>query len=329
MINNIIFFHNHVNGDSIMSRIFVKQIIDFTKNTNINYYYTANRSINSYCKDIGIKNENFNVFYIPHLHNNIYNLINNNLYINVWIGNTKIDCCYCMKNIIKYYNTLISQFNNNFKLNIDLIKEQNPFIIFDYNYYDCLFLKKYVLDKKIKYNKIITIYNVLPQTFIKLQKIDYNFIITNLANKYHDYLFITFNNSDVKLTNVLSFKQIYKECYNIDIYDYSIQFSYLCLYCDNIIGLLSGVCQPLLNDSFSKISKNITIIYESNLKIFIAPLCNMINNYLCTSNITMNCYKYLYNDNLLLTYLELFILNIPYDIKKIYMDQLINNQSIS
>jgi hypothetical protein len=329
MIDNIIFFHNHVNGDSVMSRILIKQIIDYTKNSNIQYFYTAQRSFDSYCIDLGINKENFNTMKIPNnFTNKNLNVIDNNLYIDVWIGHTEVKCCFCMINIIEYYNEIIKSLNNQYNFSIEYIKQQNPFIKFNYDYYNCIKLKDYIISEKNKYNKIVCIYNILPTTFITLRNINFENIIISLSKMYEDYLFITFNNIKTSNNNIISFKYIYNNLYNKDIINYSIQFSYLSLFCDNIIGLLSGICQVLFNDCFYELSKNITIIYDiSEHTPENTPLCVMYDNTLCTkkNNLLINCYKYK-NDNNLLDYLELFLTNI--NNKKKYLDKFILNYDL-
>ena len=306
MIKQIIFFHNHVNGDCVMSRILVRQIIQAFNKENIEFYYTAQRAISSYCNDIGIKKENFNVISIPHLNGKIFDLIDNNLYIDVWIGHYDIKCCFCMKGIINYYNNIITDINNKYNLNIDIIPNQNPFINFDYSYYnfDLMSFDNYIKNNKIVYQKVISIYNILPQTFITLCKIKINIIIKELALRYKNYLFITFSNTNLNLPNVVSFNNIY----NLNLKDYGIQFAYMSTLCDNIIGMLSGVCQFLLNDNCKRIDNKMLIIYDIPENTPGNPrLCNMKNNYLCVKNIKINCYKYLNNDILLLDYITLFI----------------------
>lgn len=309
MIKKIIFFHNHVNGDCIMSRILIRQITQALNKENIEFYYTAPRSINCYCNDIGIIKENFNVIGIPYLNGKIFDLIDNNLYIDVWIGYYDIKCCFCMKDIIIYYNNIINNINNKYNLNIDIIQDQNPFINFDYSYYnfDPLSFDNYIKNEKIKYQKVISIYNILPQTFITLRNINFNYIIKELALQYTNYLFITFCNTNLNLPNVISFNNIY----DLNLIDYGVQFAYMSTLCDNIIGMLSGVCQFLLNDNCKNINDKITIIYDtSDHTPENTPLCIMKNNYLCVEKIRTLCYKYLNNDKLLLDYLSLFISNI-------------------
>ncbi len=323
MIKQIIFFHNHVNGDSVMSRIFVRQITQSLNKENIEFYYTAPRAISSYCNDIGIKKENFNLIGIPYLNHKIFDLIDNNLYINVWIGNYDIKCCFCMKDIIKHYNNIINDINNKYNLNIGIIPDQNPFINFDYSYYnfDPIFFNNYI--KNQNYLKIISIYNVLPQTFITLCNINFNYIITQLALEYKNYLFITFCNTNLNLPNVISFNKIY----DLNLIDYGVQFAYMSTLCDNIIGMLSGVCQFLLNDNCKSIDNKISIIYDIQENTpEKTPLCIMKNNYLCVEKINIKCYKYFNNDKLLLDYLRLFISNLIFNEKNILLDQLIDIQ---
>ena len=59
IMKKICFYHYHVNGDSYISRIIVKHIVEHTKYLNLEYFYTAYRSLSSFCFDI-IDDNNFN-----------------------------------------------------------------------------------------------------------------------------------------------------------------------------------------------------------------------------------------------------------------------------
>jgi hypothetical protein len=291
--NKIVFFHGHVNGDCFQSRIIVNHIITKTKHLNIEYYYTAPRVICSHSLDLGILEENFNKY--QNLNYNLACYIENNIfYINIWIGlfnHINKICVFCMKNIILNYNLLICDINKITNLNLEFINtEQNPFIKFHYSYYDIDHLNLFINEKKNIYKKIILIYNVNLTTFISLLKIDHNFYINILSNKYKDFLFITFNETNLNKDNIISINKIYNLSNKILPSSFGIQFSYLSELSDKVILLPTGPCLFCINDK--NIKNKFMMIFDKKNNIYCCPYCdsnNDINNsILCENNLSWN-----------------------------------------
>jgi hypothetical protein len=288
LFKNIIFFHENVNGDCFFSRLLVSKVIESTKNLDINYYYNSYRSLGSHCLDLGIKDDNFNIWPKKDLdYSKKHYIINENLFINVWVGIDNIDlyesCCLCMKKFINYYNYRINILNLDYNLNINLInKEIIESININYDYYNCNFLNKFINDNKIIYKKIILVYNNKITTFIGLNNIDHNYYIKTLSNKYIDFLFITFDETQLNSNNVISFSKIYEK-YNIELPKCrGIQFSYLSILSDKVITLLSGcsqLCYHILNIN----QKNKFVLLYNSYNPANCPICPIINedNYLC------------------------------------------------
>jgi hypothetical protein len=294
--DKIVFFHLHVNGDCFQSRVIVNYIISKTKDLNIEYYYTALRAICSHALDLGILDENFNKYSIPNYSLPCY-IENNILYINIWIGffnNINNLCVLCMKNILINYNLLISEINKTTNLNLEFINNQeNPFISFNYSYYDVDHLNLFINEKKNIYKKIILIYNINLTTFIALLKIDHSFYINILSEKYKDFLFITFNETNLNKDNVLSINKIYNLSNKILPSSFAIQFSYLAELSDKVILLPTGPSLFCINDKNNE--NKFSIIFDIIYNYFNTPYCiinkDLNNDILCDDKKKWNVKK--------------------------------------
>jgi hypothetical protein len=289
-IKNIVFFHEHVNGDCYFSRIFVKSVIDGTKDSNINYYYNSYRSLSSHCKDLGIMDENFNTNFSNINYSLKHYKINDTLYLNVWLGlNNKYPICVmCMKNYSLYYNDFINEINENYKLNISLIDTNHVeqfFIGFDYNLYKTDYLNNYIRVKKNTYSKIILVYNCRVSSYLSLNDINHNYYLNKISSQYPEYFFITFASSGLIKENIKSFSEIYNECFNSQVNSsYGIDFSYLSNIVDKVIMLMSGVSQ-LCYSSLNLNDKNKFLMFITNNNISNCPVCSFSDdNLLCCSN---------------------------------------------
>jgi hypothetical protein len=308
-LNKICFYHYHVNGDCWSTRLIVKHIIENTKHLNLEYYYNAPRALGSHCEDLEIKYENFNKLNIPgDIKDNIY--FDNTIFINVWIGYVENLCCFCLKNINNRYNDIINNINNYTNFNIKLIETCNNIVPFNYSFYNVIFLKKYIEEKKYTYKKIILITNINVSTTIKLNEIDHNKYINYFSSKYPEYLFITFNKIETNSLNVISMNDINNEN-NIDLplSHYGINFSYLSTLCDKVLCLATGPGLFCLNEE-NKYVENKFIMLDSIDPInYLAPKCIKNENILCTSkyNFYFKHYYYLNNDELILELENFFI----------------------
>jgi hypothetical protein len=326
-IHSIVFYHNHVNGDCFSSRIFVKHIIDHMP--NLNYYYTAPRSLISHCKDIGIPDENFNKKSIPFFNNltsdenpnylNFFSNKNGYLYINVWIGNAlKINsnnklCWLCGSKYLDMYNYIIILLNQTYNLNMNLIETKNPYISLNYDYYDCYFLDDYMIKQKQKYNKIVLYYNLPVNSMTDLNNIDYNQVLLNINDP--NILYITFLPSKITYNNVISIKEIYNNYNKVLPIGFGIQFSYLSIYCDKIISLASGSAMSILNWQNKFIKNKILMITSNNLDTTVLPISHddYSKKSACVAKfdwyITIYNYSENNDNNMLYNYLNKFINN--------------------
>jgi hypothetical protein len=287
-IKNIVFFHEHVNGDCYFSRTFVKNVIEGTRDMNVNYYYNSYRSLSSRCRDLGITDENFNKK-IENMHYGLKHYkINDTLYLNVWIGfGLKYPLCImCMTNFSSHYNELISEVNNSYELNINLIDTNSVsqyFIGFDYNLYNTNFLKDFIYKKKSIYKKIIVVYNCKVTSYLSLNNINHNDYLYKIANQHPEYLFVTFVNSNLQNENIISMDNICNE-YNIELPNsYSTEFSYLSTVVDKVIVLMSGVSQMCYN-TLNLNNKNKFLMFITNHNPAGCPLCSFSDDkLLCCS----------------------------------------------
>jgi hypothetical protein len=230
---NIIFYHIHQNGDSFTSRMFVNHFIKHTKNKNFNYFYTSKYSVESHCEDLGIPKENFNVYDVSEIpRSKMFHKDGNNLYINVWIGQTKGVCCiWCLNGWSDLYNVVIEGLKE-YDINIPLIKNT------DQRYFPIERNFEYELDKK--YDKIITIYNCRINTFELVNYLKHNEYIDRLSKMHKNYLFVTFVDTGLPNENVMAFKDIFKGEFPKG---YGIEFALFNKVADKVIFLPSGVSQ--------------------------------------------------------------------------------------
>lgn len=265
-IDSIVFFHNNVNGDCYITRFLVDHIIKYT-NSQIDknkYYYYAPRSIISHCEDIGIPQQNFNI--TPFYSDEIITIIENKVYIHIWIGVflNKINfCCFCLKNFRDCFNVVINELNTKCMFQIPFIETQNVYLPFKYNFYDFSVLQKFVENVDTKYKKKILVYNVNPTTFITINTSIHDHYLSTLANKYSDYLFITFCESNIKNENIISISTIYSNSSAILNTGYGVNFSYLSLCCDKIIGIPSGVLQFSFNNENINIKNKFMMFFDN------------------------------------------------------------------
>jgi len=303
-MNKIVFYHYHVNGDAFSSRIFVKHIIDIFKDS-VEYYYTAPRCKASHCLDIGIPDKNFNYVSIPtEANNSIVYFSNGILYIDLWIGNYYNFCCFwCFIGYIEYYNEVIDSINN---LNITsyisyISKDIIPYIKFNYDFYNCKFFNEYFNKFRIIFSKIILVYNSTPTTYI--MNVNHNLYVDELSNKYPNYLFLTFSETDIKRDNVKTVKTFYSENNTIPI-DYGIEFSYLTFFCDKVIYTSSGITylsifnENNIKNKYIMLSSN--TFYDTNLVYFGNRICDKYyDEYLCPNKHNIFIHKiFTPNDNL-------------------------------
>jgi hypothetical protein len=286
-MNKIIFYHEHVNGDCFLSRILVNQIIQATKHMNIEYFYTAPRSLRSHCEDIGVPENNFNIIEVPDYKCGFY-LINDTLFINVWIGNTFVEkkmCAFCMDGVVINYNKLIELLNISHNLNIQLLNiNSSPYIGYDFNNYsDSNFIKFFVETKKRMYDKIILICNTTPSTFLSLKNVTQRYLYY-LANKYTNYLFITFDDIllEYNFLNITSINEIYN-INNIKTQNSGVMFSFLSTTADKVILLPTGLSIGCFNNI--KDDNKFMMLFDHYNNPGGCPYCetNFKNEYFCTS----------------------------------------------
>ena len=275
--NSIVFYHFQVNGDITSSRILVDHIIKNTQHLNIDYYYNAHRCLPSQLLDLGINDDKFNKMILPEGSEDKKIFLDNNiLYINVWVGFYPNICVWCMKGIIEGFNTLINEYNILTNSIMDFIDLSKNYLNYNYDYYNCDFLKDFITDKKNKYDKIIIFYNGKVNTHIQLNTIDHNLYI-NKIGEYNNYFIITFFKTDIVKDNIISIEEIYNQ-YNRVSLNYGIEMSYMSIYVDKVITLASGVFLPCTHEKNKNIDNKFLMIHNENVGGYI---CHFENNYTC------------------------------------------------
>ena len=207
---------------------------------------------------------------------------NNILYINIWFGFYGKICPWCMKGIIDgYNNSIINEYNILTVSSIPLIDVSKNYISYNYDYYNCNFLKDFITEKKKKYNKIIIVYNVKANSIIYLNTMDHNLYIIKIC-EYNNYFIITFFKTDIVKENIISIEEIYKQ-YNRVSLNYGVEMSYMSTYVDKVITLASGVFLPCIHEKNKNIDNKFLIIHTENVHDLNGGgyICHFENNYTC------------------------------------------------
>lgn len=251
MKENITLYNNYHKGDLFYSRILVNIL---SKYFNITYYHDQGTLL---FDDLPYVNE---ILGIPgyDMHNTY---LNQNI-VNTWVGQKNMHyvnnqiipgCSFdnhftLVKDICDYYQITLNENINNYL----------PIILYEN-------LKEYdtIVDEVIKlkkqYKKLILICNgdVLSS---QAQNFDFSSIITNLATKNKDCLFLVTEKINIDITNIIDIsKNITKLSSDM------LQISLISNYCDIVIGRASGpFCFTHTKSNFSDPSK--TFISFTNIQ---------------------------------------------------------------
>lgn len=220
MIENVYFFNNFHNGDVFYSKEFVK---DIKSKIGKNHYYIHNNDF-SILKDMDIEQIRKST---PK--NEISVLIENDLYINTWIGQQKT----------KYLSTANSgcNLNTNYNMFCDIYKQLNIEInSIEYYIPSVNFEKVQTLniDNFINSNKRYIL--ICNNEVLSGQSKNFNFdpIIDYLSTTYPDLMFIISNDTSLNKNNIFNFSNIGGITNNL------LEISYISTKCDVIIGRASG-----------------------------------------------------------------------------------------
>jgi hypothetical protein len=243
MYNNIIFYSPFHNGDIHVSRTFVREIINNVKAENYYYAHECHERILSDIPNLKYKKLDFTT------NTQIqYEIKDNNLYINTWVGQCNFryfDGCT--------FTALYRIFTDMFKsLKIDIKEKEYYLPYIDYDKFDIFNLDSTNIINSNK-RKIF----ICNCECLAYQADNFNFepIIDYFSNKYNDYLFFISNNSAIKKENVINTKDVINNNTN----DLN-ENSYITTKCDVIIGRSSG------SYTFSLVKEN---MLDSNKKFIV------------------------------------------------------------
>jgi hypothetical protein len=270
MFDNVYFYNTFHNGDIHHSRNFVKDIMK--KISSNNYYYLHNNN-SEILKDIPdlkydksfISFDNWNLITKYPIHfNNMITHINNDLYINTWVGQSNfITSNNLNRNRNNRYCSLYSHYElyedifNKLNIKIEDIEYYIPEI--DYNYIQ----KKEIDDFVSNKNKIVFVSNNIPQT-VRIE-LDINNVVYRLSNEFNNVTFV--------LTNILNDKIIKDNVYYVsDIiklkFDLN-EISYLSKFCDILVGKPSGpYCFSFIKENLKDKNKNFLTISNNIYDMF-------------------------------------------------------------
>jgi len=301
---NIIFHNIAHTGDFLFSKSFIKQFCEINNDLNISYLANYNSFLfsditnlkiitpnkeNSYTdtefngnydplQNIVITNtlyDNYIKIFNNKFENNNFTIINNNIYIKLWIGDCnnklltqQLECD--IVNCNNYYNYIIKNINSIYNLNINLIENIDLLPIIPFTNID-----EFLSFRKDKI--IIFYYNYNPNS---QQNINANHEenIKKLSNNFNNYIICCAIKPIYNASNVISIENFgyIKEpsCENI-------AKAYYCAMNSNIvISFDIGACFYYLNQNFNKDFKG----YWFHISLYNSYF-NKLNQYLNNNNV--------------------------------------------
>lgn len=247
---NIVFYGNNYHmGDIFFFKSFLKKFCEINKNVHL-LLQSKEYKCNNYFLFSDIPNLNL-VYnddgYKMYVYDN-YKIINNNIYINIWVGvhykygNTNLKDIECkLMNINNYYNSIINYITVKFKLNYKLIPN---------NYKELPTIPYTNIDNFLEFKKnkkTIFYYNVYPRSGQSVPVNNQDKIIEKLADLYKDYYIICSDRTKVNKINVINTIDAFNNDFKFDGENIA-KYLYYGLNSDFIILFDVGACFYILND---------------------------------------------------------------------------------
>lgn len=212
-------------GDIFEAREFIKDIINIIPAKK---YHVAHGKDPRILQDLGLEFIPIND-YMPA--NRAYNIVNNDCYINFWIGR---DSKYVLPNIGCVVEKNYEMFNDTLKpLGYRLSKDVYDYLpVIDYSYFNTKHIDNFVSKDN---RKKVLICNG-PVHSNQAANFDMESPIRILAGSMRDTLFLVTQEMDTNgYTNIISTKEVIKsEGFDLN------EIAYLAMYCDTVIGRKSG-----------------------------------------------------------------------------------------
>jgi hypothetical protein len=158
-----------------------------------------------------------------------YNIVNNDLYLNCWIGRDGRFVLPQVGCVIEKNYEMFNDILKHFKLKLSKsVYDYLPEI--DFSYFD--------LDNINKFVKQDNRYKVLicngPVHSCQAENFDFTPVIERLCNVYNNYLFITTQETNLDLSNLLTTRDIIQLNFDLN------EIAYLALFVDTVVGRKSG-----------------------------------------------------------------------------------------
>lgn len=222
--DNIIFFNHFHNGDVHVSRTFIQNIINQICSSN--YIYTHN---NSYRLLFDIKNLKYKKIDFEINKDISFEINNNNLFINTWIGQNNFKYIQNGCNFIGNYSMYKDMFEN---LNILIDSNVEKYLpSINYNCFNIDYIDL-VLNNDNREKVLIS--NCKTES-CQCPNFDFDPIIEYFSDKYKNILFLITDETCINKKNVLYTKDIIcNNCNDLN------ENSYISTKCKVIIGRSSG-----------------------------------------------------------------------------------------
>lgn len=252
----ILFYNNWHNGDMHFTREFIKDIINKTDYSEYYYLHTKSEKLFLDIPELKISKPNEYC-----LNNNIFLQVNDDIYINTWIG-TVLFGPLEEKGLNKFDFPALPAFYYLFQyiykmLNIQIEQVERYVPDINYSVYDIGNIQEYLKKNKLR----VLIENSVIESY-QSESFDINYLIHKLSDTFPHIDFILTERSNIVKDNVLHTSDIIMANGN----DLN-EISYLSNYCFMIIGRSSG---PY---AFTQVKSNI----NNRDKTFVC-MCNQLNN---------------------------------------------------
>jgi len=230
---NIIFHNWCGNGDLHIGRQFVKDIIN--KMPDNKYYYCHRQSKRTF-KDISNLDQNYSYDKLrekigPYCYETSTRKVDDNLFINTWIGQNNMEFVYTKQCSIYAYYDMFKRIYDELSIKIENVEYYLPTIDYNYFYLDNI---NFYLDHNTNRKILVCNGNCISG---QSNNFEFNSIIDILSDDYKDFHFLlTDDGNRIKKDNIFYTKDIINNREDSDL----AEISYLSTFCDNIIGRASG-----------------------------------------------------------------------------------------
>lgn len=229
MFDKVVFYCHYGNGDLLISKEFVREIIQ--KIPAKEYYYAHAKNSRMFADITQLKHTN--ITDNMQMRRRV-TIIDNCLYLNTWLGVdstfvTPANSC-SIYNSLRMYNYMLSTSN----LGVRLTQPMEDYIPkIDYKYFNISSIDEFI--NQFYWKKLVLIANCQAQSG-QADNFDFSVVVSRLCDTFKDIFFIVTDKVNVDVPNLFLSSNITKSKDGFDLNE----MAYLSLFCNPIIGRSSG-----------------------------------------------------------------------------------------